>query len=471
MSKSDDLSSIKAYFIPLKLGSYQIETLKHGLEKAGGEACSDQVNANVILTALTSDTRIKRHLKNHNIPVVKVDWLKECLKKHEKIPMDSYQIQNFHSDTTTHSSSTVHPQQSHQPQQPSIRLVRTGEVLNRWYDTMPPDTMPSFDEEDEGSLKKDDTHRIAPDFINTKYECLRNTPLEARHNKKLVFLLRLMERQRYMDMQDKNALSYRHALAAIKAYPRKIRSADEAKQIVGIGKKISDLIRMYLETGTIPDAEDLLGDTKFRTLSLFNKVFGVGPSTASLWYAQGYRTLQDVLDRAKLAKAVKLGIELLPDLEQPMSRQDAKELIDIIGTEIKDVDSQAFATPVGGYRRGKKENGDLDIIISSRRLQHGTDLFLQNILHHLTGKGYVKHVLLISDKGTTSYGNHYSSSGADMEKLDTCFTAFLQPSTQTLRQVDFIVTSLDEYPYAVLGWTGSQQFVRSHREYAKKVIN
>ena len=33
-----------------------------------------------------------------------------------------------------------------------------------------------------------------------------------------------------------------------------------------------------------------------------------------------------------------------------MSRQDVKELVDIIEKEIKHVDPQAFATPVGGYR-------------------------------------------------------------------------------------------------------------------------
>ena len=57
---------------------------------------------------------------------------------------------------------------------------------------------------------------LATDFTNTKYECMRNTPLKPRHNQKLVFLLRLLERQRLVSMQDKNALSYRHALAAIK---------------------------------------------------------------------------------------------------------------------------------------------------------------------------------------------------------------------------------------------------------------
>lgn len=64
--------------------------------------------------------------------------------------------------------------------------------------------------------KKKDTG-LAPGFNNTKYECLRPTPLRPYHNRKLVALLKLIEKQRELRLEDKNALSYRHAVAAIKA--------------------------------------------------------------------------------------------------------------------------------------------------------------------------------------------------------------------------------------------------------------
>lgn len=59
-------------------------------------------------------------------------------------------------------------------------------------------------------------NELAPDFVNSKYECFRPTPLKPYYNQKLVYLLRLLERQRELDMEDKNALSYRHTIAAIK---------------------------------------------------------------------------------------------------------------------------------------------------------------------------------------------------------------------------------------------------------------
>jgi hypothetical protein len=57
---------------------------------------------------------------------------------------------------------------------------------------------------------------IAPGFINTKYECLRPTPHEPKHNRKLVSLLLILERKRQLDNEDKRSLSYRHAISAIK---------------------------------------------------------------------------------------------------------------------------------------------------------------------------------------------------------------------------------------------------------------
>lgn len=75
-------------------------------------------------------------------------------------------------------------------------------------------------------------------------------------------------------------------------------------------------IKVFLDTGTIEEADQLRYDEQFRTMSLFNKVFGVGVTTAKLWWDTGYRTLLEVLENAKLTATVRLGIELLPDFDQ-----------------------------------------------------------------------------------------------------------------------------------------------------------
>lgn len=84
----------------------------------------------------------------------------------------------------------------------------------------------------------------------------------------------------------------------------------------GVGSKMAEKIKAFLHTGTIEEANQLRFDEEFRTISLFNKVFGVGVTTARLWWEMGYKTLQEVLDNAKLTATIKLGIELLPDFDQ-----------------------------------------------------------------------------------------------------------------------------------------------------------
>ncbi|KAI8379149.1 uncharacterized protein BYT42DRAFT_567744 [Radiomyces spectabilis] len=416
-------------------------------------------------------------MNSYQIPIVNIDWVKECEKKHAQLPMEPYSLQMPHvarevnkpsTDTLFQKLSTPH-------------IPQLNDILNQRFSNMKaePSTSSSKEEEEDTTQETDsemddndgEDIGLAPGFNNTKYECFRPTPYRPRYNKQLVSYLELLEEQRELNQEDKNALSYRHAIAAMKAYPREIRSSKEAAKIIGIGKKMTELVRLYLQTGTIPEASELLHDEKFLTLRLFNKVFGVGAATAKIWWDMGYRTLQEVLDNAKLTSIVRLGIQLLPDLIQKMSREDVEELVALIDREVAALNVEGFVKPVGGYRRGKIENGDLDIIISSHR-EDGTVGLLRNLTARLEQKGLIQHILWFSadrpKKDVSGEDNTIRKKKRAMDDLEKCFCAFLQPSKSILRQVDLIVATRTEYPTAVLGWTGSRQYERSLRDYAKK---
>ena len=94
------------------------------------------------------------------------------------------------------------------------------------------------------------TGDIDPRYINKAYECCRPHPLNH-HNPELVEQLKILEKARKLKGEDKNALSYRHAISALivsfirlfnfmimQSYPREIKSVKEASKIVGIGEKI-----------------------------------------------------------------------------------------------------------------------------------------------------------------------------------------------------------------------------------------
>ncbi|GAN06532.1 DNA polymerase beta [Mucor ambiguus] len=471
--------SIRAYIIPVKLSEYEVGAYTHLIEKHGGKKCVKQGESTHIFTILKSSTRISRNVESHQVPVIDIQWIRDCDKKQQLLPIETYTIITDRKKLRSSSS-------DHDALVPSLSLLTTStattsissgsntDILNRRFKDSPPEDLPFSDES--GSTRRGEGENVdlAPGFINTKYECLRPTPYEPKYNKKLVSLLLLLERKRQIDNELKRSLSYRHAISAIKAYPREIQSSKEAEKIIGVGSKIAEKIKVFLHTGTIEEADQLRYDEEFRTISLFNKVFGVGATTARIWWELGYKTLQEVLDNAKLSTTIKLGIELLPDFDQMMSQQDVKEIIDIVTKEVVSINSECFVVPVGGYRRGKTKNGDVDLIISSKNAENMRG-FLNKLTQRLIEKDYLKHKLWHStDIKNLAHAERPSSVGGrqQFDNFEKCFCAFLQPSTGIHRQVDLIcVVNPDELATAILGWTGSRQFERAIRDYAKKEKN
>ena len=56
-------------------------------------------------------------------------------------------------------------------------------------------------------------------------------------------------------------------------------------------------------------------------------------------------------------------------------------------------------------------------------------------------------------------------------RSDQALCIWRQPGSTICRRVDFVVSPFENYPVAVLAWTGSSHFERSIRLYAKKVMN
>nr|CAG8435231.1 9010_t:CDS:10 [Entrophospora candida] len=210
-----------------------------------------------------------------------------------------------------------------------------------------------------------------PRFINSKFPCLRPTPLEPHYNKSLIEALKVLRKSRELSGNVKSESSYRDAIAALKSYPRDIKSGKEAIKIACIGDKIGHHIQTFLETDNIPEVEETLKDPKFQTLYI-------------------------------------------------------EEIIEILDKEIKEIDPLYLLIPVGGYRRGKEINGDLDLLVSYPE---------GNMDPHSLSKIMSK----LDDKGL-------------------CFFAFWQQSKNIYRQVDIVIAP-----------KSSAVFEKSFREYTKKV--
>lgn len=163
------------------------------------------------------------------------------------MPLDDYIIQ---SETIIDEKKKQEPAPSLQNEAEEVTTAHDAEVLTRRFNHLEPPQLPEFPEEAKikyvsnifpctkqahmhsrlsdidksmqtGRYKLTNIKRcidipLDASYRNSRYECLRPTPLKPRHNQKLVFLLRLFEKSRYFTMEDKNSLSYRHAISAIK---------------------------------------------------------------------------------------------------------------------------------------------------------------------------------------------------------------------------------------------------------------
>ncbi|KAJ3280201.1 hypothetical protein HK104_000831 [Borealophlyctis nickersoniae] len=303
-------------------------------------------------------------------------------------------------------------------------------------------------------------------FVNSRPHPLNHA------NKELVDLLKLIERKRELRGEARNALSYRHAIAALISYPRDIQSWKEARKIKGIGSKIAMMIKQFLKIGTIREAESIKKDEWFRVVDTFASVYGVGPNTAREWYNKGYRSVEEVRALEKnVTKIQRIGLEMWDDFKQKMTRADVEEMLALLRETLDDVEPGCIIEPVGGYRRGKQLSGDLDVVVTHPDEGRVPDL-LGKVVDRLKLKGYVKHVMWYgegADKDTVSEIKLSGSQrGYSMDQLAKAFCAMIQPSKKIYRQVDIIISPYSVFACAVVGWSGSKQFERGLRDWCKR---
>ena len=180
-------------------------------------------------------------------------------------------------------------------------------------------------------------------------------------------------------------------------------------------------ITEYLETGRIEESDHILSDPRFQILRAFSSVFTIGTSTAvELYDVHGCRSLSDVADfyatkegqewdsgvvgegvplskrkvrygkdgavggrggnyrwKRKTRDAVKRRQEgmmskaemvrewmlVQSDLDSRIPRTEVQEIASCVQRHLDAILPGCHATLTGGYRRGKLESGDIDLVI------------------------------------------------------------------------------------------------------------
>ncbi|EPT00045.1 hypothetical protein FOMPIDRAFT_58109 [Fomitopsis schrenkii] len=194
--------------------------------------------------------------------------------------------------------------------------------------------------------------------------------------------------------------AYDKAIRALRSYPTRIRSLEEARAIKGIGDKTAQKIVEILKTGDLrriayEKTEDVTA------ISLFQGIYGVGRHTAFKWYNSGCRTLDDIFARKggiKLSACQEIGLKHYADINSRMPRSEAGDVFSIIKPIALNIDPKLFIEIMGSYRRGKATCGDIDILItrptSDGRTHQGV---LRKLLAELRRRGVITEDLSLPD--------------------------------------------------------------------------
>lgn len=269
--------------------------------------------------------------------------------------------------------------------------------------------------------------------IKTKME--KNT-----YNQEFISILEEFQNILYLKGEAFKANAYKKAANNIRLYEKPIYKIEQLKDISGIGKTIYAKLDEYVKTGSIKALDVYKANPIHKLLN----VYGIGPKKAQQLVKEGIDSIDKLREiKDTLTKAQQIGLKYYEDINEKIPREEIVLYDQIIGKIVKKISPTAKYEIVGSYRRGKAFSGDIDVIISDET--NHSDVF-NELIQKLKDENVLIEIL---SKGKTKC--------LGVSKLDEFSKA---------RRIDFMTTPPEEYPFAILYFTGSKDFNTFQRQRA-----
>ncbi|XP_027623081.1 DNA-directed DNA/RNA polymerase mu isoform X3 [Tupaia chinensis] len=160
-------------------------------------------------------------------------------------------------------------------------------------------------------------------------------------------------------------LSFRRAASVLRALPGPVTALSQLQGLPYLGGHSFRVVQELLEHGVCEEVERIQSSDRYQTMKLFTQVFGVGVKTANRWYQEGLRTLDDLRKQSqRLTRQQRAGLQYHQDLSTPVQRPDAEALQQVVEVAVRQTLPGATVTLTGGFRRGKLQGHDVDLLIS-----------------------------------------------------------------------------------------------------------
>lgn len=287
-------------------------------------------------------------------------------------------------------------------------------------------------------ILRDDKEKI-DNFLPSKLEDISKTDLKisqelkqqmsGRLNEKFIELMEQLADIMLKHGEPFRARAYQKAQETMMSYQDDIKSPNDLKGKPNIGATIMEKLNEYVETGTLK----ILEREKNNPVNILAEVYGIGPKKAKELVDNGMSSIAELRENQHLLNDIqKVGLKYYEDILKRIPRSEIEDYKVYFDKALPSI-SGAKMEIVGSYRRGAQSSGDIDVIITSSSPEVFTQ-FVDNLLKE-------KIILHILSRGPTK-----------------CLVVAKIPSSDVARRVDFLYTNPEEFPFAILYFTGSKIF-------------
>jgi len=290
--------------------------------------------------------------------------------------------------------------------------------------------------------------------------------------------------------EEYSARAFETSSRIIRSWPYEIKSSNDLTSVPGIGPKTKARIDEILRQGylsELSEQKERLENEKYpkdknweekqkeerqkgekrRTISLFSGILGVSSTFSELWYNQGYRTLDDLYKKVRLTNTQLIGIKYYDDLQLPIPRNEMliydQKFQMIAGCLNKYMNIGIKIEMAGSYRRKLSISRDIDLVLTvqdkkGQPLKEYIQLFItilkvmSIILHDISlGNGKYLGIVRLSGLETKLKGKAEGKVGE-----------------YPTRHLDIEFVEPENFPFALLYFTGSKEFNIRMRRFAKE---
>jgi DNA polymerase beta len=245
------------------------------------------------------------------------------------------------------------------------------------------------------------------------------------------------------------ARAYDKVIKGIQALSGPIGGFEDLSGVPGIGEKIAAKIQEIIETGALRAAQQASADLQLDVRELFQRVHGIGPVKADELVKAGHKTITDLRSAVErnpyiLNDKQKVGLRYYEDLQERIPRAEIDQFALLLRRTFEGVGLPTMDI-AGSYRRGQADSGDIDCLLQCPvAMDHWIECFHAGV-KTLQREGILLEVLALGEK--------------------KCMAILRLGPTGKPRRLDILLTPSHEYPFALLHFTGSQQYniqVRNH---------